>query len=52
MMLLEKLAEGSLVGKMQLFGNLADGDTIDDATIPLTIADAGYFGTYTGVYED
>lgn len=25
-MLLEKLAEGSLIGKMQLFGNLADGD--------------------------
>ena len=28
MMLLEKLAEGSLVGKMQLFGNLADGDAL------------------------
>ena len=28
MMLLEKLAEGSLVGKMQLFGNQADGDAL------------------------
>lgn len=28
MMLLEKLAKGSLIGKMQLFGNLADGDAL------------------------
>lgn len=28
MMLLEKLAEGSLIGKMQFFGNLADGDAL------------------------
>lgn len=33
----------------RMFGNLADGDEIDDTTIPLEIGDAGYFGTYTGV---
>jgi hypothetical protein len=33
----------------RMFGNLADGDTIDDSTIPLTIGDAGYFGSYVGV---
>lgn len=33
----------------RMFGNLADGATIDDTTIPLEIGDAGYFGTYTGV---
>lgn len=35
----------------RMFGNLMDGDTFDDSQIPLTIADAGYFGTYSNLED-